>query len=96
MKQLQQNHQSCHKSVVAAFELSALPVTMDEKHGYVTDLISCLKTILQKSHPAYDFGVEILYLGCKTILRVNSSVCRIILTVFAYAIWDTAKIYYIC
>lgn len=84
MKQLQQNHQSCHKSIVAAFELSAIPVALDKKQGYITDdLISCLRTILQKSHSA-DFAVEILYLGCNTSNRINSSRCRIILTVFAY------------
>ena len=84
MKQLGQNHQSCHKSVVAAFELSAIPVALDKKQGYITDdLISCLRTILQKSHSA-DFAVEILYLGCNTSNRINSSRCRIILTVFAY------------
>lgn len=86
MKQLQQNHQSCHKSIVAAFELNAIPVALDKKHGYITDdLISCLKTILQKSHSA-DFAVEILYVGYNTSNRINSSRCRIILTVFAYGI----------
>lgn len=85
MKQLQQNHQSCHKSIVAAFELSAIPVALDKKQGYITDdLISCMQTILQKSHPAYDFAVEILYLGDTTSKRINSSKCRIIFTVFAY------------
>ena len=77
MKHSQQN-----RKPIAAFEVAAIPVA--QKGNHADALVACLQTILRKSHAAYDFAVEILYLGCRSDRRVKGSQCRIVLTIFAY------------
>lgn len=81
MKQLIHNNQLVSKPV-AAFEVTAIPVVAQKE--LANNLMDCLKTILHKSHPKFDFALEILNLGCKTTHRANGSMCRLILTIFAY------------